>query len=59
MKGFKTVAVAMVVAAVCVLEQTGFVGIVPDGFEGLALTVVGIIMAYLRTITTTPIGGGK
>lgn len=56
MKGYKTILVAIAIAIFGVLEQSGFIGLVPAGFEGAALSVVAVIMAYLRTITTTPIG---
>jgi hypothetical protein len=56
MKGFKTLIVAVGVAAIGLLEQFDVTTIVPDKYDGLALAGVGVIMAALRLITNTPVG---
>lgn len=57
MKGWRTLAVAMAVAALGAVDQAGVATVVPDGYDGLALSAVGGLMAVLRAITTTPLGG--
>ena len=49
----------MAVAALLVLlgavEQLGLVDLIPDEYKGLAIAVIGAVMAGLRVITTTPV----
>jgi hypothetical protein len=56
MKGFKTLLFAAILAIAGVLEQFDWLSIVPEGFGGIALAVIGVIVAWLRKVTTTPIG---
>lgn len=56
MKGWKTLAVSALLAAVGVLEQSDMIGIVPAGYEGIAITVVAGVMAVLRFATSSPVG---
>ena len=54
MKGLRSYLVAGAIVALGALQQAGFIGVVPEGYEGLALAVAGIAMASLRKITTGP-----
>lgn len=47
---------AGVVALAGVLEQFDWLQIVPAQWNGLVLVVVGIVVAWLRKITTTSVG---
>lgn len=54
MKGLRSYLIAGAIIALGALEQAGFVGVVPEGYEGLALALAGLAMAALRKITTGP-----
>jgi hypothetical protein len=56
MKGWRTLLFAGVVALAGVLEQFDWLQIVPAQWNGLVLVVVGIVVAWLRKITTTSVG---
>ena len=56
MKGFRTLAIAALLAALGVIQQADLATIVPPGFEGVALGLVAALMAGLRAITDGPIG---
>lgn len=56
MKGWKTIATSVAVVLIGVLEQFDVAQVVPDQFDGLAIALVGVVMAGLRLVTTTPIG---
>jgi hypothetical protein len=55
MKGFKTMAVAALLVLLGAVEQLGLVDLIPDEYKGLAIAVIGAVMAGLRVITTTPV----
>jgi hypothetical protein len=59
MKGWRTLLFAGVVALAGVLEQFDWLQIVPAQWNGLVLVVVGIVVAWLRKITTTSVGEGS
>ena len=57
LKGWRTVLFALLVATVGVLEATDWASIVPDGpAKGWILLAIALAIAWLRIITTTPIG---
>ena len=57
LKGWRTLLFALLVATIGVLEATDWGSIVPDGpARGWLLLVIALITAWLRAITTTPIG---
>lgn len=56
MKGYKTILAAIAVIVMGALEQFDVTSIIPDQYDGLALAVVGLVMAGLRLITSTPVG---
>ena len=59
LKGWRTVLFALTVATIGVLEATDWASIVPDGpGKGWWLLAIALITAWLRAITTTPIGRG-
>lgn len=58
-KGWRTLSVSIAIAAVGALQTAlaaGGGGILPIPYVGPALVAVGFLMAYLRTMTDTPIG---
>ena len=56
MNGFKTIIVAVATIAIGLLEQYDVTKIIPDTYDELALSVVGVIMVALRLVTKTPVG---
>ena len=59
MKGFRTLAFSLAVAIVGVLQSADWATIVPAGKAGLALTIVGVVSAVLRLVTSTPVFESK
>jgi hypothetical protein len=59
LKGWRTILFSLIVAFIGVAEATNWADIVPDGpSKGLWLFGIGVTIAWLRVITTTPVGGG-
>jgi hypothetical protein len=56
MKGYKTLLFSLILAIAGALEQFDWLEIVPEQWNGLVLVVIGLIVAWLRKITTTPVG---
>jgi hypothetical protein len=56
LKGWRTVAVAVGVAAVGALQTVGWADLVPVPYVGPIMMALGFGMAFLRSITTTPVG---
>ncbi|MBL8575477.1 MAG: hypothetical protein JNM13_17505 [Hyphomicrobiaceae bacterium] len=56
MKGYRTLGLSAALAALGAIQQADLTTIVPPGFEGLSLTLIGAVMAGLRFATTTPVG---
>ena len=57
LKGWRTLLFSLLVATVGVLEVTDWASIVPDGpAKGWILLGISIAIAWLRVITTTPVG---
>lgn len=56
MKGWRTVALAVAVGAVGALQTVGWVDIIPAGYVGPVMMGLGIVMAWLRSQTDTPVG---
>lgn len=59
MTGFKTFATSIAVMAIGVLEQLDITTIIPDQYDGIAIAAVGLVMALLRLVTSTPPFAGK
>lgn len=59
MKGFKTLIAAAAVVLLGVLETydvTNLLERIPDQYEPLVISGVGLLMAFLRFITKGPVG---
>lgn len=56
MKGWKTILTAILVSVIGALEAFEWADVIPDNIEPFVLPVVGVIFAYLRSITNTPVG---
>lgn len=56
MKGWKTLGTSAVLMLMGLLEQVNVADIVPDRYDGIALAAVGLLMAVLRLVTSTPVG---
>ncbi len=57
LRGWRTILFSLLVATVGVLEATDWANIIPDGPQkGWALLGISIAIAWLRIITTTPVG---
>lgn len=57
LKGWKTLGFAAFVSIVGFLETVNWVDVVPPEHQGPAMIGIGIVMAVLRVVTTTPVGG--
>ena len=57
LKGWRTILFSLLVATVGVLEATNWADLIPDGPQkGWIILLIGIATAWLRVITTTPVG---
>lgn len=59
LKGLKTIIIGAAVALLGALETfdvTNILGMVPDKYDSLVVSAVGILMIVLRLITNTPAG---
>ena len=57
LKGWRTLAFSLALATIGVLEATDWAALVPDGpGKGYWLLAIALAIAWLRAITTTPIG---
>ena len=55
MKGLKTLIVSLLLAVFGVLEGTDLTQFLSEENAGLAVTIIAVIMAGLRVVTTTPV----
>lgn len=58
LKGWKTMAVGAVFAAMGFLQQADWAEVVPPEYAGMAVGVLGLVMMALRAVTNTPVGKG-
>lgn len=56
LKGWKTVGVSVAIAVAGVLQTTDWATIVRPDQVGPTLLVIGVVVAALRAVTTTPLG---
>lgn len=59
MRGYKTVIIGALVALLGFLETfnvTGILDMVPDKYDPLVVSAVGLAMVVLRLVTKTPVG---
>ncbi|HHN73056.1 MAG TPA: hypothetical protein ENK13_03100 [Thermopetrobacter sp.] len=60
LKGWRTLFFSLLLATVGVLEAADWTRIVPDGpHKGLWLLAIALVIAWLRAITTTPVGRNR
>jgi hypothetical protein len=59
MKGYRTLLFSLAVAVVGVLQSFDWASIIAPEQAGVALTVVGVIGAALRFLTSTPVGSSE
>jgi hypothetical protein len=56
MKGYRTLLFSLAVAVTGVLQSFDWASVIPPEQAGIALTVVGVVGAILRFLTSTPVG---
>ena len=57
LKGWRTLLFSLLLATLGVVEATDWASLIPDGpNKGWILLGIAIIVAWLRVITTTPVG---
>jgi hypothetical protein len=56
MKGYRTLLFSLAVAIIGVLQSFDWATVIPPEQAGVALTVVGVVSAVLRFLTSTPVG---
>jgi hypothetical protein len=56
LKGWRTVGVAVAIAAVGALQTSGLADVIPAPYVGPAMMALGFAMAWLRSITDTNVG---
>jgi hypothetical protein len=56
LKGWRTVGVAVAIAAVGALQTSGLADIIPAPYVGPAMMALGFAMAWLRSMTDTKVG---
>jgi len=56
MKGYKTLAFGMALAALGFAQQFDWAAIVPAHWTGLVMAGIGGMVMWLRSITNTPMG---
>jgi hypothetical protein len=60
MKGWRTLFFSLLLATLGVFEATDWTSIVPDGPQkGYWLLAIALVIAWLRAITTTPLGRSR
>lgn len=59
LKGFKTILASVALIVIGVLEQLDVTELVGEQWTGLALAGIGVVVAALRMVTTTPVGTGE
>jgi len=56
MKGYRTLIIGALVAVFGIAEGFNWIDILPAEWANFVIGAVGVIMMYLRKITTTPVG---
>jgi hypothetical protein len=56
LKGWRTVGVAVAIAAVGALQTSGLADVIPAPYVGPAMMALGFAMAWLRSMTDTKVG---
>lgn len=55
MNGFKTVIFSFLLVVLGALEQTGVIALIPDQYQGVVLSAVGVATLVLRFLTNSPV----
>ena len=55
MKGIKTLLFGAIITALGGIQAADLATIVPDQFIGIVMAGIGMVVMFLRTITTTPV----
>ena len=58
-KGYKTAVVGALIAVLGCLEALEWTNLVPDGYAGATIAIIGFVMLGLRAMTTTAIYKSK
>ncbi len=56
MQGWKTLIFGALITLLGGIQAADIAVIVPEQYQGIVMSVIGVIVMFLRTITTTPIG---
>jgi hypothetical protein len=56
LKGWRTVGIAVAIAAVGALQTSGLADVIPAPYVGPAMMALGFAMAWLRSMTDTKVG---
>lgn len=56
MKGWKTLIFGALITLLGGIQLADIAVIVPEQYQGIVMSVIGVIVMFLRTITRTPIG---
>lgn len=56
LKGYRTLLINGVLAAMPILEMSEILNVLPDGYEAPYAILIAIMNLCLRAVTTTPIG---
>lgn len=57
--GYRTLIVAVALAALGAVQQVGLADVIPAEWSGFIMMAIGFVVAWLRTMTTGPIGADK
>ena len=56
MKGWKTIIFGALIAALGTIDAASLANVIPQQFAGLVVGAIGVVVMFLRSITTTGIG---
>lgn len=59
LKGFKTLIAGVLITGLGAVQATDLAQVIPPEYNGLALAFIGVLILWLRKLTTTPIGKGE
>ena len=55
MKGYKTLIASILISGIGGLQQIGIIDQIPENYQGVTIATIGLVMAFLRLMTNTPI----
>lgn len=59
MKGYRTLIIGAVIAALGFLQQFAWDTLIPEHWTGFVVAGIGALMMYMRKISDTPVGESK